>query len=333
MKFVKSHQSENMANQSLERVSSPNREAFTLAHLSDPHLSLLKGVKFRELMNKRAYGYLSWHLRRHNEHEEAVLNALLQDMRSSKPDHIAITGDLTHLGLPKEFRSAREMLKSIGSPNHVTVIPGNHDAYVRASWKRTFCLWWDYMASDALQRPPEDMSGMARAFPILRVRGHIALIGVSTALPTLPLLAVGRIGQEQLGRLEKILMETREKNLFRVLLIHHPPVAGVVSWRKRLTDRSAFQTLVGRYGAELILHGHSHRNHLGHMVTSQGKVSVIGASSASAIGRNVRRRARFHLCHLMQNAGQWELFLSVRVYSPEKKQFVEENRSRLLLPG
>ena len=38
--------------------------AFTLAHLSDLHLTSLDDVRPRELLGKRVLGYLSWHWRR-----------------------------------------------------------------------------------------------------------------------------------------------------------------------------------------------------------------------------------------------------------------------------
>jgi len=92
-------------------------ETFTLAHLSDLHLSSLNDVKVRELLNKRIYGYLKWQLKRRSEHRREVLDALLLNLQHTTPDHIAVTGDLTHLGLPKEFREARNLLQSLGSPS------------------------------------------------------------------------------------------------------------------------------------------------------------------------------------------------------------------------
>jgi 3',5'-cyclic AMP phosphodiesterase CpdA len=332
MKIVKPDRSEIFEGHALQQTVSPEPGEFTLAHLSDPHLSSLKDVKVRDLLNKRAFGYLSWKLRRHAEHHDEVLAALLNDMRSTKPDHIAVTGDLTHLGLPGEFQEALKLLRSLGSPSRVTVIPGNHDAYIATAWGRTFQLWSDYMASDVVRGSPRVEKNCSSFFPILRIRGGTALIGVSTAQPTLPFLAVGSIGKPQLRRLENILVETRQRQLLRVLLIHHPPVSGAVSWRKRLTDHAAFQTLLARHGAELILHGHTHRTSLCHLEMPWGRVFAVSAASASAVGRTARSRARYHLCRLIPNAGAWNLILSVRVYSSIDRRFVEESEHRQPLP-
>jgi len=307
-------------------------EVFKLAHLSDPHLISSSGVRVRDLLNKRVYGYLSWHLRRHAEHRSEVLAALVEDIQSANPDHIVLTGDLTHLGLPSEFREARELLRSLGPPSKVMAVPGNHDAYAATDWEHTFRLWSDYLASDVDQ----DLTGAGRdprtAFPTLRVRGAIALIGVCTAYPTPPFFATGSIGKMQLEKLENILAEIRQRGLLRVLLIHHPPVPGAVSWRNRLTDQLAFQALLARHGAELILHGHTHRTFRGYLETPWGTVSSIGVPSASALGRTERRRARYHLFRLMRNADLLEMLLTVRVYSSKEGRFVDEKEQQIPMP-
>ena len=316
----------------MEDKLSSKHQVFRLVHLSDPHLISTSGVRVRELLNKRVYAYLSWHLHRHAEHREEVLDTLLKDLQSTKPDHIVLTGDLTHLGLPSEFHQARELLQALGPPSKVMVIPGNHDAYVATAWERTFCFWSDYMASDADQVFPEAVKDHHIVFPTLRVRGPMALIGVSTAYPTPLFLATGSIGKGQMKQLGNILDETRRRRLLRVVLIHHPPVPGTVSWRKRLADQVAFQALLARHGAELILHGHTHRTCLGHLETPWGRVFSIGVPSASALGRTVRRRARYHVFRLMRSAGGLEMLLTVKVYSPTERRFVDEGEQRVPLP-
>ena len=54
--------------------------------------------------------------------------------------------------------------------------------------------WGDYMRGDA-----------GEAFPFVRRRGPLALIGLSTSLPTAPLAATGRLDGDQLARLGELL--------------------------------------------------------------------------------------------------------------------------------
>ena len=95
--------------------------AYTLAHLSDPHLPPLPAPRLRDLAGKRALGDLNWTRNRHKYHRRDVLDALVSDMQERRPDHIAITGDLVNLALEAEFSPARAWLESVGPPDHVTV--------------------------------------------------------------------------------------------------------------------------------------------------------------------------------------------------------------------
>jgi 3',5'-cyclic AMP phosphodiesterase CpdA len=303
---------------------SAGNKPFVLAHLSDPHLSDMGAVRVRDLLCKRIYGYLRWQLHRGTEHHGAVLSALLDDLKHHRPDHVALTGDLTHLSLPAEFENARKWFQSIGPPHQVTVIPGNHDAYVRTAWGQTHAHWTDYMLSDDAPAPTVPSTGVYSVFPSWRVRGPVALIGVCTAHPSAPYLAVGSIGGDQMQRLEKILDQATRRNLFRVILIHHPPAAGTVSWRKRLTDAVQFRALIEQYGADLVLHGHAHRAARNQLPVPGGSVQVVGAPSASALGRNHQRMARYYIYRIASNSGGWNVALTVRIYDPATKAFVTE---------
>ena len=86
-------------------------DRFELAHISDPHLSPLPRPRPVELMGKRLLGYLSWQRRRRLIHRAEVLDALLKDLESRAPAHLAITGDLTNISLPGEFSQAADWLR------------------------------------------------------------------------------------------------------------------------------------------------------------------------------------------------------------------------------
>ena len=150
---------------------------FTLAHLSDWHLASRPALS--ELIGKRGLGYINWHRGRKKIHRPDVLDATIHDLKAAAPDHIAVTGDLVNLSLPDEYNRARGWLQTLGSPRDVTLVPGNHDIYVRRVQQAPAKYWADYMRGD---------DGLDR-FPFVRRRGNVALIGLSTALPTAPLLA------------------------------------------------------------------------------------------------------------------------------------------------
>jgi 3',5'-cyclic AMP phosphodiesterase CpdA len=308
-----------------ERDVAPSNDDFVLAHLSDLHLSSLRGVRPRELMDKRILGYLSWRHRRRREHRSDVLDVLRADLHSEHPDHIAVTGDLTHIGLPQEFREAAEWLAKLGPPEDVTVVPGNHDAYVHEPWQRTFAQWSPYMRGDAAAKS----SAGSVEFPSLRVRRHVALIGLSTALPSAPFLATGRLGERQLARLDRLLAETAAAGLFRIVLLHHPPGRHTVRWRKALRDGAALRDILARRGAELTLHGHAHLSAATYLDSEHARNLAIGVPSASAIGKHADRHATYHMYRIRREGERWRLRVAVRSYSLHDRRFLAEDGRRL----
>jgi len=331
MASVKADKSELRNNRDGTAEGSTTDGTFVIAHLSDFHLGFPDGSEVREFLNKRVLGYLMWRLRRRAEHRPEVLEALVSDLRAARPDHIVVTGDLTHLGLPAEFLRAREWLHALGPPSRVTVIPGNHDAYVRDAWGGPVAQWADYIVSDGLSSP--DPMVPLGLFPTVRIRGAFAVIGVCTARPSLPLLAVGTIGREQLARLEKVLETTGRQDLYRIVLIHHPPVPGTVSWHRRLTDSAAFGAVLARQGAELVLHGHAHRTTMRRLETPAGVAPVLGVPSASARGRASGRGAYYHLYYIRRDERGWNVRIAIRAYSPKAEHFVTDDDPTTTLPG
>lgn len=298
------------------------------AQLSDPHLSSLSQVRARELLGKRVLGYLSWRRKRRFEHRLEVLAALRSDLAQHPVEQVLVTGDLTHIGLPSEFRQAREWLQTLGTPKQVAVVPGNHDACVAAPWDETFALWQDYMASDG-----QGGNAASTHFPTLRVRGDIAFIGLSTACPTPPLMATGTVGALQLSALPGLLQHCAGKRLFRVVYLHHSPVAGLEKWRKRLTDAPAVAAVLAEYGAELVLHGHGHRAHASELQTRDGRVPVIAVPSASALGLHGADIAHYNLYEVERQAGGWQLRIATRRYrngaTPGSGEFVAGQNTTL----
>ncbi len=278
--------------------------AFTLAHLSDPHLAPLPAPSLRELAGKRAFGYLNWTRNRRRIHRRDVLDVLVEDMQAQRPDHIAVTGDLVNIALEAEFAPARAWLQSVAPPDRVSIVPGNHDAYVRATRNRSAEIWRDYLrGDDALTVDPI-------TFPFVRRRGPLALIGVSSAVPTPPLMATGWLGQAQLDALDRILAKLSAEQVFRVLLIHHPLRSD--SRHKRLTDSGELLALLKRHGAELILHGHDHIHSTMWFDGPRSRIPAIGVPSASSIAHGHYPAAAYNLFSIGRDGGAWRCEQVVR---------------------
>jgi 3',5'-cyclic AMP phosphodiesterase CpdA len=276
--------------------------AFTLAHLSDPHLPPLPEPRLADLAGKRMLGYLNWTRNRHKFHQRDVLDVLVSDLQTQMPDHIAVTGDLVNLALEAEFPPALKWLANAGPPDRVTVIPGNHDAYVRATRHRFVETFGDYLRGDDAPQ--------AGTFPFLRRRGPLALIGVSSAVPTPPLMATGWLGQSQLDALGRLLAQLSAEQAFRVLLIHHPLRSK--SRAKRLTDSPQLRALLKQHGVELILHGHDHIHSTMWFDGPNGSIPAIGVPSASSLAHGHYPAAAYNLFSIERDGDAWRCEQTVR---------------------
>ncbi|MEE9386028.1 MAG: metallophosphoesterase [Nannocystaceae bacterium] len=259
---------------------------FRFIHCSDIHLLDLQGTRAWRFLNKRLTGAVNLALKRRKRHDAALFDRLLDTAAQLEADRIVVTGDVTNLALESEFECVRRRFAASRVP--ITAIPGNHDAYTAgAARERRFCR---YLAAHM----DGERDGEAD-FPFVQRHGNTALIGLSSAVPSLPLYAVGRIGTDQLARLDGMLCRLREEGLVRIVLVHHPVVQGVSKKRHNLVDLEAFQAVVARRGAELVLHGHEHRKLHGSLSGPEADVMVHGISSGTSVVDHPGKRAAFSL--------------------------------------
>jgi 3',5'-cyclic AMP phosphodiesterase CpdA len=269
----------------------------TLAHISDIHLSPMPEVGFRDLLGKRLTGYLNWKLKRHGELNSETLTSLVAHMREQNADFTAVTGDLVNLAMPFEIERAGNWLRALGPADRVAVCPGNHDAYVPGALEAAQDDWGDYMRGETLD---------GAVFPFVRRIGELAVISCSSAVPTRPFLAIGKFDEAQADRLSRILKIMGEAGFYRAIMIHHPPVQELQHPSFGLKGHKLFRDVVAQNGAELILHGHTHRSSI-HSIPGLGKeVPVVGVAAASAAqGGTLDDPARYNLFRIERNGEGW----------------------------
>jgi 3',5'-cyclic AMP phosphodiesterase CpdA len=257
----------------------------------------------RGWLSKRGLSQLSWQMKRRKRHLGEVLEAMFADIAAAAPAHIAVTGDVTNTARPEEFERSLPWLTQLGAAQDVSLVPGNHDALVKVAHDKSHAHWEGWMQGD---ETGED------AFPYVRKRGRIALIGVNTAVATPIFRATGTIGAEQMDRLERILTALGAQDCFRIILMHHPVTDGLQPGRKALTDRADLQAVLKRTGAELILHGHTHRASLTSVAGPKGPIAVVGVPSASGTARHEDHAARWHLYDITPDGTNWQVKVSAR---------------------
>jgi 3',5'-cyclic AMP phosphodiesterase CpdA len=290
------------------------------AHISDLHLPFTPALSTRQRLSKRQLSAWSWQ-RRSALHRPEILEALADDIRAQSVDHVLVTGDVVNFSLPEEYRRAADWLAALAPADRVSVVPGNHDALVPVGPADGLVHWERWTHAQA-------------GWPTLQQRGNVALIGLSSALPTAPLLARGRIGAAQLERLERMLVEAGAAGRVRLVLLHHPPGDGVVQWRKALADRAALRDVLRRAGAELVLHGHARDARLDVVAGPREPIPCLCVPSSSALPNPQDQGARWHRLDVAAaDGGAPRVEVQVRRWSTAAAGFVPAATYELALPG
>jgi 3',5'-cyclic AMP phosphodiesterase CpdA len=290
---------------------------FALAHLSDPHLAPLPVPNFARLRFKQFAGYVNWLRSRQFIHRRDVLTKITGDLAGQMPDHIVVSGDIANIAMPFEFARGRDWLATLGAADDVSVVPGNHDVYVPGAEALAQQHWGAHMRTDEKEV----------GFPYVRRRGPLALIGLCSGVPTELFFASGKLGGEQLDKLDTILGQLKD-SAFRVVIIHHPAVTQS-SWRKRLDDADQLMCIIARHGAELLIHGHDHLHMLNWLEGPNGaRVPAVGVPSASSAPGNSKADAAYNLYRVEGTPGAWSCDMISRGIGPQRG-VVELKRIRL----
>ena len=234
-----------------------------LIHITDPHLSTLDGLGFLGVRGKRRSGYLSWYKNRRHAHRREILDLLTESVARQNPDRILLTGDLVHIGLEREMKEAAAWLRSLGSPDRVLLVPGNHDNYASDSLEIMYSQWREY-----LPQRNGDKRDYTAGFPVEHRAGSLKITGVNTSCVTRIFSAAGELGQGQRDRLLAS-FDPGQEDLFHCLLIHHPPLPGIIYRRKALRDAGELGAIIRRKKPHLVLYGHIHCNREDHLADTR----------------------------------------------------------------
>lgn len=304
-----------------------------LVHCSDLHLLSLAGAGMLDFANKRWIGGLNLIMNRGRHHQTQIFEAMVRDLNEQGVDHILVTGDVTNLALNEEFRFARSLIETLDlGPEHVTVIPGNHDAYVKAGATYFQEHFYDYFNSDTASEARSGEPSDREHWPCVRRRGPVTIFGVSTSLNTPWFTAYGVIGKAQLERLREGLLDEKYADSLRLIAIHHSPAEPRARSRVRgLRDRIDLYKVLEETGAELILHGHEHLDLRATLPGRHGEVPVRGIQSGTYDSGEAThyRRARYRIYEITDScsAGQRPTVISeeLRVWHPESERFIEDD--------
>lgn len=273
-------------------------DMFHLSHISDIHLSPLPEPHMFELLGKRFTGYMNWKKMRQGEIGRQTLDAIMNSIKQKQPDHLVISGDLVNLSLAKEFSAAKDWLLNQGAARDISLTFGNHDAYVGGALKKACKIFRPWITS-------EEVHAWSTPFPYMRVRGNVAIIAACSAVATPPFMATGYFDSAQAHHLGDLLNEAKERNLFRVVMIHHPPYKNATFWHKKLWGVDRFLAVINQYGAELVLHGHTHIPTLEHIEGNGRDVPVVGVACASQAFGGKKPPANYNWFSISGDCESW----------------------------
>lgn len=291
--------------------------ALTIAHFSDIHITRAPTrIRWRELLSKRVVGWANLRFFGRYGHLKSALrvtSALVEDIVALQPDHVLFTGDVSSLSLREEFEDALRVLAPLidamgPDAGRITGIPGNHDVYTGGAAEADVFgeLFGDWLRSD------DDAPT-----PILRRLGdEVALMALIDSRPTELLDSSGRVGEEQLSRLDALLDDARLQGRRRILALHYGP-------RRRdgspdsnlhgLRDSHELLKLVdGR--VDLIVHGHLHDR----FVLRKGDHTPVTIANPGSATHGAHDRA-YHLLYVDGDG----IRLAARRYDEDLGAFVQ----------
>jgi len=258
-------------------------------------------------------------VKRSHKHRPTHVRAVAREIKRANVDHVVITGDLTNLALDQEFVAVRTLLETELAlrPDQISAVPGNHDLYTRGAMRdqRFTKYFHDYVASDLPELCADIPLGR---FPFVKLRGPVAIIGLSSAVPRPPLMASGELGKPQLEALKRILVHPEVQKRTPVILLHHPihnPPSRMKTFVEGLWDADRLIAELSSLHRGLVLHGHLHARRQ----RAIGGMMSIGATSASLHHDNEHKMAGFNL-YEFDDAGALGA-IEAHVFDPAAESF------------
>ena len=285
------------------------------AQISDIHVPDFEGVTARDFMNKRITGALNLLTGRRGSHPVDLAERLIADVSDQHLDHVMVTGDITNLSLPGEFQRVSRLLRLLGGYDNLTVIPGNHDVYTRGSERqgRFLSYFGDVLFKD-------DTPTSKRTFPAIKDLGPVTVCALSSAVPTLPFLAYGKVSATQLDEMVEALSTPAREKQFKVALVHHnlaPQKSAFKQWSSRLQNADAVIDRCFQAGVDLLLHGHTHLANNFTITRDGHTLTITGSGSSTQFTSNPALVARYNITTVTGRTHK----VRTRVYDRHERRF------------
>jgi 3',5'-cyclic AMP phosphodiesterase CpdA len=253
-------------------------------HFSDIHVQVnYAAIPFARLGWRRSLAQVEFRLlRRANKFKDAAatVRRIVSASQEMQVDYAVLSGDLTGLGMPEEFRAAREALGPLAVPERLALVPGNHDRFTRDDVHAFDDVFGDLCVSDM---PEHQLAGR---FPYVRLVGtELAVIALDTSqLAPFPGFVFGSVRGPQFDALKAILADSRLAGRAVLVVVHHAPRTsggGCDLPTHRLLAADRLMSLIPG-PRHALLFGHIHQRYW-HRATDRSP-HLFGAGSSTQAG-------------------------------------------------
>jgi 3',5'-cyclic AMP phosphodiesterase CpdA len=308
----------------LSRNEAGGNKMFKLGHISDLHVLAIdkRELTPRALLSKRLIGGANLLLKRKKSHSAAVIVRALEQLQLEGVDHVAVTGDVSNIALPSEFKAVAELLAGYPeATTRISAIPGNHDYYTHDAARGRYFerALAPYMESDLPQYRTKS------GYPFCHLRGDIAIIGLNSGIVSGPMLAIGKVDHEQLRVAVELLDDPEVARRYKVVMIHHPvlpPQHIKQDYTRRLVNADEVLSALRSRDVDLVIHGHNHYFHHFQVphTRGQGTMHICEAGSTSVVhGKAPEFGGKFNIYHIDQGR---LLRIETHLFEGEEQGFV-----------
>jgi len=252
-----------------------------LIHISDLHFCNISKNPF-QIFSKRFLGTVNHLINRRYAHDPKICYEFIDKLESS--DVVLISGDFTTTSFTKEFSESIKFLKTLVDKGiKVLAIPGNHDQYTKATYKRgdfyRYLGPYIPMKSDDGLPFHLEKDGLAA----IHLANDTYMVLLDTAIYSSYIQSTGEFSKNLEKNLIDLLSMLKGK---RILMANHYPLFLSKSPRHSLKRREALQRILELHtNVEMYLHGHTHVLSLADLRESNLPI-VIDAGSLSYTKRS-----------------------------------------------
>lgn len=258
--------------------------SYTIIHISDLHLYAYPKT-WGEWTSKRFLGAMNLWVRRARQYPLKRFKALVQHIQQTQWNHLVISGDLTSLGLEREFYQARSILDPLlSSKKRVSIIPGNHDRYVKeACDPDLFSMYFgEWFSTDEIKTE--------------QINNKWHLISWDSTHPNDWLTAAGTVRHKTFLATEEYIKAQSPDAKF--IIMNHYPIWFPKNYHFHARHElyNLYQTyhwVLRQPAVSLYLHGHVHHNWT-HKINRNGNPLYIVNSASSTRKATASGPSSFH---------------------------------------